>query len=146
MTYDLSNPLHAESFKKRCNSLFLKRCVVELTERKPQRTLSQNAYLHAILGFFGLQNGYTIEEVKRWFFKETCNRELFVIEKYDKINNITRKSLRSSASLTTEEMTLAIERFRNWAAQVADLYIPTPDEHRLVQQMQIEVERAKMFL
>ena len=71
MLYDLSNDLHAENFKKRCNMLYRKKCVVELTEKKPQRTLSQNAYLHAALGYFGMQSGYTIEEVKEWYFKDT---------------------------------------------------------------------------
>lgn len=146
MLFDLSNDLHSENFKKRCNMLYKKKCVVELTEKKQQRTLSQNAYLHAALGYFGLQVGYTIEEVKEWYFKETCNPEMFVRTKADTITGETRKVLRSSADLTTEEMTLAIERFRNWSADKAGVYIPSPDEHRLVQQMEIEVQRAKLYL
>lgn len=146
MLYDLSNELHAENFKKRCNMLFKKKCVVDLTEKKPQRTLSQNAYLHAALGYFGLQVGYTIEEVKTWYFKETCNPELFVRTKTDAITGETRKALRSSADLTTDEMTIAIERFRNWSADKAGIYIPSPEEYRLVQQMEIEVQRAKLYL
>lgn len=43
-------------------------------------------------------------------------------------------------------MTLAIERFRNWAAQEAEIYIPSPEEHRLVQMMEIEASRAKQYL
>lgn len=146
MLYDLSNELHAENFKKRCNMLFKKKCVVDLTEKKPQRTMSQNAYLHAALGYFGLQIGYTIEEVKTWYFKETCNPELFVRTKTDAITGETRKALRSSADLTTDEMTIAIERFRNWSADKAGIYIPSPEEYRLVQQMEIEVQRAKLYL
>lgn len=146
MLYDLQNELHAENFKKRVNALFLKKCIVELTEKKPQRTLKQNSYLHAALGFFGMQFGYTIEEVKMWYFKDTCNKELFVRHKTDTITGEQRKYLRSSAELTTEEMTVAIERFRNWSADVAGVYIPSPDEHRLVEQMEIEVMRGRMYL
>ncbi len=146
MLFDLSNDLHAENFKKRCNMLYKKKCVVELTEKKPQRTLSQNAYLHAALGYFGMQVGYTIEEVKAWYFKETCNYELFVRIKTDSITGEQRKTLRSSADLTTEEMTIAIERFRNWSADKAGIYIPSPEEHKLVMQMEIEVQRAKVYL
>lgn len=144
--YDLSNDLHAESFKKRCNMLYKKKCIVELTEKKQQRSLSQNAYLHAALGYFGLQVGYTIEEVKAWYFKETCNPELFVRIKTDPITGVERKTLRSSSDLTTEEMTVAIDRFRNWAADKAGVYIPSPDEFKLVQQMEMEVQRAKYYL
>lgn len=146
MLYDLQNDLQAENFKKRVNALFKKRCIVELTEKKPQRTLKQNAYLHAALGYFGMQFGYTIEEVKTWYFKDTCNSELFVRYKTDSITGMQRKALRSSAELTSDEMTVAIERFRNWAADVAGVYIPSPEEHRLVEQMEIEVMRGRMYL
>ncbi len=146
MLFDLSNDLHAENFKKRCNMLYKKKCIVELTEKKPQRTLSQNAYLHAALGYFGLQVGYTIEEVKAWYFKETCNPEMFVRTITDAVTGEKRKMLRSSSDLTTDEMTVAIERFRNWSADKAGIYIPSPDEHRLVTQMEIEVQRGKLYL
>lgn len=146
MLYDLSNELQAENFKKRCNMLYNKKCIVDLSEKKPQRTLAQNRYLHAALGFFGVQFGYRVDEVKDWYFKAACNPELFVRYKVDCITGVQRKVLRSSAELTTEEMTTAIERFRNWAADVAGVYIPSPDEHRLVEQMEIEAQRAKMYL
>lgn len=146
MLYDLSNELQAENFKARCNALYKKRCIVDLSEKKQRRTLSQNAYLHAILGYFGLQFGYTIEEVKTWYFKQTCNPEIFVREKQDDIMGGTRRVLRSSAELSIDEMTMAIERFRNWAADKAGVYIPSPEEHRLVAQMEIEVQRGKLYL
>lgn len=146
MLYDLSNDLHAENFKKRCNLLYKKRCVVDLTEKSPQRTSRQNSYLHVILGYFGLQFGYTTEEVKTWYFKEKCNPALFVREAVDRVTGETRKKLRSTADLTTEEMTLAIERFRDWAAQTAGVYIPSSDEHKLIQQCEIETQRAKQYL
>ncbi len=146
MLYDLKNELQAENFKRRCNMLVKKGCVVELCEKRPQRTLRQNAYLHAALGYFGLQFGYKVDEVKSWYFKEMCNAELFVRQKRDDITGQYRKVLRSSAELTTDEMTLAIERFRNWAADVAGIYIPSPEEYRLVEQMEIEVQRGRLYL
>ena len=146
MLYDLENPLQAESFKRRCNRLYKKRCIVELTERKPRRSDSQNRYLHAALGYFGLQFGYRTEQVKQWYFKELCNPDLFCTEITDKVTGEKRKALRSSAELTAEEMTTAIERFRNWASAEAGIYIPSPDEHRMVELMEIEAQRGKDFL
>lgn len=146
MLFDLSNELQAENFKARCNALYKKRCIVDLTEKKPQRTMKQNAYLHAALGYFGLQLGYTMEEVKEWYFKAECNPELFVRTKKDALTGKERKVLRSSSDLTTEEMTLAIERFRNWASQTAGVYIPSPEEHLLVAQMEIEAQRGRLYL
>lgn len=146
MLFDLSNDLQAENFKAKCNSLYKKRCIVDLTEKRAQRTLRQNSYLHAALGFFGLQFGYKLDEVKEWYFKETCNPELFVRTVHDPLTGIDRKVLRSSSELNTDEMTLAIERFRNWAADVAGVYIPSPEEHRLVEQMEIETQRGRLYL
>lgn len=146
MLYDLDNDLHREQFKARCNRLYEKRCVVELTEKKPQRTIPQNKYLHVILGYFGAQFGMTIEEVKRDYFKTECNRDLFETTVEDPIYHRPRVRLRSSRDLTTEEMTLAIERFRDWASKEAGIYIPSPDEHRLIQLMEIEVDRNRQYL
>ena len=138
MLFDLSNELQAENFKKKC--------IVDLTEKKPQRTIRQNSYLHAALGYFGLQFGYRIEEVKEWYFKGICNPDLFVKTIHDVVTGQERKVFKSSSELDTEQMTLAIERFRNWAADVAGVYIPSPEEHRLVEQMEIETQRAKLYL
>ncbi len=146
MNYDLSNPLQAESFKKRCNVLFKKKSVVSLVEKKPQRSLSQNAYLHAALGYFGLQFGYKIEEVKILYFKKVCNPELFVKKIKDIITGQEVEVLRSSADLSVDEMTLAIERFRNWSSDVAGVYIPSPEEHRMIMEMERQVEIAKLYL
>lgn len=146
MLYDLSNELQSENFKRRCNQLYKKRCIVELTEKKPRRSDSQNAYLHSILGYFGLQFGYRISQVKEWYFKELCNPDLFVRETTDKVTGEKRKVLRSSADLDTAEMTTAIERFRNWASDEAGIYIPSPEEHLMVEQMEIEVQKGKYYL
>lgn len=146
MLYDLSNPLHAENFKKRVNLLYKKCCIVDVTEKKPQRSRSQNSYLHAALGYFGMQFGYKLEEVKQWYFKEECNPDLFIRRINDAITGEERKILRSSSDLTTEEMTIAIERFRNWSAEVAGIYIPSPEEHLMVEQMEIEAQRGRLYL
>lgn len=149
MLYDLSNPLQAENFKKRCNALYKKKGIVELTEKHPQRTISQNSYLHAALGYFALEyeppkeaERLTAEEVKRWYFKETCNPDLFVRRKPDPITGESREELRSSKDLDTAEMTTAIDRFRAWA-ETQGVYIPSPEEHRLVTEMEIEVQRNR---
>jgi hypothetical protein len=144
MLYDLSNPLQAESFKVKAESLGKKGGIVELTEKKPQRTANQNRYLHSILAYFGLEVGEKAEYVKRYYFKLLCNKDTFVVEKEDKFHGKIQV-LRSSAELDTAEMTVCIERFRNWASGEG-VYIPSPEEHLLVQQMEIEISRNRMYL
>lgn len=144
MLYDLSNPLQCESFKTKAEALAKKGGIVELTEKKPQRSASQNRYLHACLGYFALEVGETMEYVKRHYFKILCNRDLFIREVDDKyLGKI--KILRSSADLDTEEMTRALERFRNWSAGEG-VYIPSSEEHYMIQQIEVELSRNKVWL
>lgn len=143
--YDTSNPLDKANFLLRAKKLAESGKIVELTEKKPRRSLPQNKYLHVILAYFGTQTGNTLEWVKQQYFKKLVNPDLFVREKEDKyLGRI--KVLRSSADLDTAEMSLSIDRFRNWSAQEAGIYIPSADEAILIQQMEMEIERNKEFL
>ncbi|MCM1029750.1 MAG: recombination protein NinB [Pseudoflavonifractor sp.] len=146
MMYDLGNELQRANFLAKAKALAEKGGVAELTEKRPQRSGGQNRYLHAALGYFGAQVGESVEEVKRAYFKCETNPGLFIREKEDPVTGRPRRYLRSTAEMTTAEMTEAIERFRDWSARVAGVYIPGPDDHRLVVQMEIEAERAKRYL
>lgn len=145
MIYDTSNLLDKANFLIRAKKLAESGKIVELTEKKPRRSLPQNKYLHVILAYFGTQTGNTLEWVKQQYYKKLVNPDLFIREKEDKyLGKI--KVLRSSADLDTSEFSLSIERFRNWAVQEAGIYIPSADEAILIQQMEIEIERNKEFL
>lgn len=144
MIYNLSSPLDKANFLLRAKKLAESGVIVDLTEKKPRRSLPQNKYLHVILAYFGAQTGNTLEWVKQQYYKKLVNPDLFIREKEDKyLGRI--KVLRSSADLDTAEMSLSIERFRNWAAQEFGIYIPSADEAILIQQMEIEIERSKEF-
>ena len=145
MIYDTSNPLDKANFLLRAKKLAESGRIIEMSEKKPRRSLPQNKYLHVILAYFGTQTGNTLEYVKQQYYKKLVNPDLFIGEKEDKyLGKI--KVLRSSADLDTSEFSLSIERFRNWAAQEASIYIPSSDEAILVQKMEIEIERNKEFL
>ena len=145
MLYDLSNPLQNENFKLKAERFSKKGCIVELTEKKPQRGLRANKYLHVILSYFALEIGETMEWVKQKYYKEMVNPELYVREKEDNFMGKT-KYLRSSADLDSSEFALSIERFRNFASQEAGIYLPTPEEHFFIQQMEVEISRHKQYL
>lgn len=145
MIYDTSNPLDKANFLLRAKKLAESGKIIEMSEKKPRRSLPQNKYLHVILAYFGTQTGNTLEWVKQQYYKKLVNPDLFIREKEDKyLGKI--KVLRSSADLDTAEMSLSIERFRNWAAQEAGIYIPSSDEAILIQKMEIEIERNKEYL
>lgn len=145
MIYNLSSPLDKANFLLRAKKLADSGVIVDLTEKKPRRSLPQNKYLHVILAYFGTQTGNTLEWVKQQYYKKLVNPDIFIREKEDKyLGRI--KVLRSSADLDTSEFSLSIERFKNWAAQEAGIYIPSADEAILIQHMEIEIERNKDFL
>lgn len=144
MQYDGSNPLHVQQAKAKLEKLIKGQKAFELTEKKPKRPLNQNRYLHVILAYFGCQIGETMEYVKQNYYKILCNKDTFVRERDDKyLGKI--KYLRSSSDLDSAEMGLAIERFRNFAS-AQGIYIPSPEEERLVQLMEIEVEHNKLYI
>ena len=142
MKYDLTNDRDKEQFKSRVNQLFERGAYVELTD-KSNRSKKQNAYLHVILSAFALEFGYTLETVKRSFYKVECNKDLFLRDKNGKLG--TKQYLRSSSDLTKEEMTLSIDRFRKFSSENG-CYLPSPDEEAEIRAIEKDYERYKHLL
>jgi hypothetical protein len=143
MRFDLANDLDIARFRTRVEYFIRKRTPnVELTEK---RTKKQNSYLHLILGWFAVESGNTMDYVKRNYFKKLVNPETFVIEKDDKFLGKVEE-LRSSADLTTGEMTLTIERFRNWSSQQAGIYLPDANEDKFLAHISTELNKYKQWI
>lgn len=144
MVYNLSSELDVQNAKTRLSLLIRRGCIVELTEKKMKRSLSQNSYLHLILSYFASQTGNTLEWVKQQYYKKLCNPDIFIGEKEDPfLGRVTY--VRSSADLRTDEMKLSIDRFRNWAASEG-YYLPDPTNKAEIAALQVEVERYKTYL
>ena len=143
--YDTSNPLQKEQFKTRSAKLAESGKIIELTEKKLKRSSNQNRYLHTILAYFAYETGNTLEWVKQQYYKKLVNPSIFIRERDDKyLGRI--KILRSSADLDSAEMSTSITRFRNWASAEGGVYLPSADEERLLQLMEIEIERNKELI
>lgn len=145
MIYNLSNPLDVQNARTRLELLVKRGSVAELTEKKPRRSLSQNSYLHLLLGYFASQTGNTLAWVKQQYYKKLCNPDLFIGECEDRFLG-RMKYVRSSADLCTDEMNLSIERFRNWSASEAGIYLPEPANEAEINALMVEVEKYKTYL
>lgn len=145
MLYNLSSQFEAQQARTRLEMLIKRGCIIELTEKKPRRSLQANKYLHVILAYFASQIGETTEYVKQKYYKALVNPQTFIREREDRFLGKVRY-LRSSAELDSAEFALTIDRFRNWASMEVGIYIPSPDEDRLIQLMEIEAERNNRFL
>ena len=144
MLYDLKNPLDRDRFKRRCNALYEKQGMV-LLEEKTQRSSQQNLYAHLIMSYLAMETGNTLDYVKEIFYKRAANKELFVREKEDEILGKV-EYLRSSADLSKEEMTLSIDRFRDWSSQTAGIYLPTANEQEFLASIEYEMSRYKQWI
>ena len=145
MIFNLNNEYERGKFKEYCNEQYKKGGIVEVRRKHHQRSTSQNAYLHLILGFFASEFGYTLEEVKFDIFKKKCNRDLFVRTRVNRRGDDVQY-IRSSTELDTAEMTTAIERFRNYSSAVAGLYLPAPNENEALVFAQQQIERYTEFM
>ena len=145
MIFNLSNHYEIPKFKKYVNRLFKERAIVEVKKKLPNRTLAQNSYLHLLLGYFGSEYGCSLDEAKVDFYKRICNRDLFERKTINKAGKEVTY-LRSSAELTTGEMTLSIDRFRNWSTAQAGIYLPAANGHQMLIYAQQEIERNKEFI
>ena len=144
MLYDLKNPLDRERFKRRCNALFVKQGIVELSERV-KRSSQSNRYLHLIIGYLAMETGNTLEYTKEVFYKRAANSEIFVRAKEDEILGRT-EYLRSSAELTQEEFSLSVDRFRDWSSQTAGIYLPSPNEDQFLESNEYEMSRQQRWM
>lgn len=146
MLYNTSQPLDKESFLARAQFLAERGDIVELRTKK-QRSLKQSAYLHCLFAYFGSQYGEDEEYVKVEYFKKHVNPEIFILsEGVDKLTGRKKYKLRSTADLTTEEMSVCIDRFRNWSAKEAGIYLPTAEEGALLAQCEVEISKANRYL
>lgn len=144
MLYDLSDDTDMRRFRTRCAALERTGARVELSERRP-RTLSQNKYLHLLLGWFALEYGDTLEFVKETYFKRLCNADLFCVRRPDRFLGEVER-LRSTRDVTTAELTTAIERFRNWSSRECGIYLPAPDEQEFLQDIEVRIEQYGKYL
>lgn len=144
MLYDLRNPLDRDRFKRRCNALFKKQGIVDLSE-KTQRSSQQNRYLHLLLGYLAIETCNDMEYVKEVFYKRTANKDLFVRAKEDEILGKV-EYLRSSADLTKEEMTLSIDRLRDWSSQTAGIYLPAANEQDFLASIEYEMSKYRQWI
>lgn len=144
MLYNTSNSLEREQFLLRATRLADSGKIVDMTEKKPQRSLKQNSYLWLMLSYWATQTGYTKDEAEA-IYKEV-NNDIYFEEKEVCGQNL--RYIRHTYELDTAEMTRTIEKFRNWAVmnEAYPVYIPAPNEESLVQLMEMEVQRMRDYI
>ncbi|PIF44331.1 hypothetical protein CLU96_1275 [Chryseobacterium sp. 52] len=148
MIFDTSNPDMRKKAIDRVKNLLEKKAKIEVLEKRRNRTYSQNNYLHLILGWYALEYGDTLEEIKQEHFKRIVNRDLFITEFINYKTGEVRERWRSTTELDTKEMSTAIERFRNYSVKTLNIYLPEPKDlvHLEEIENQLEQYHNKIYL
>lgn len=146
MVYNAEIEFDAIRAKSRLEQLISGKKRFELKEIKTIRSLSQNSYLHLILGWFALEYGERLEYIKVEYFKRLVNPQIFEFEFVNRKTGEVRTELKSTADLTTSEMTIAIDRFRDYASKEAGIYLPEPKDLVHLQHIKDELHKNKLHL
>ena len=142
MIYNPKNPLHQKQAIEKINYYIKQGKRFELKAKHDRRSISQNSYLHLILTWFSIETGYTLEEVKQDIFKKVVNSSLFDDGEIEgKIKGLKIQRWRSTASLDTKELTLAIDRFRDFSSKELGIYLPEPNDLGLIQEIENEISK-----
>lgn len=130
MIYDTSDKFQEDRAKEYFEKLLLGKKIIEVKEKRLQRTCQQNRYLHLLIGIFAMETGYTIEEAKLIY--KRLNKEIYVYKKKGE------RFIKSSADLDTLEMTKSIDRLRMHCNEL-DIYLPYPHEQEALIQAEIAI-------
>lgn len=132
--------------KERLDWLIQNKKMFELTQKRPVVSLSQNNYLHLIIGWFAVEYGDTLEYCKQEIFKRQVNPTIFKTEFINRKTGEIRDSWKSINDLDSAEMTTAIERFRNYSSKEFGLYLPQPNEEEFLAEISKQMENFKEWL
>ena len=133
MFFNLANPVEIKAAQSRLDFLVAKQKRINLTEKRKKRTYKQNRYLYLLIGGFSLETGYTLAESKMLYKLQST--EVYCYTKRE------QKFIRSSADLDTKQMSISIERFRIWANEVAEVYLPSANEMELLEHIENNLEK-----
>ena len=97
---------------------------VVIKEYRKQRSLYQNAYIHAVpLMLISEHTGYSINEIKEYL----CG-EFMGWEDYEMFGEIHKRPIKTTSQMNTKQMTEFIEFMQWWGSHQLNLRIPSPNE------------------
>lgn len=117
MNYDLSVKEDRKKFVKRCNKLLEQQRTNVSVVDESNRTISQNCYIHVLCRILAQDIGVSELYAKQVYFKEIANPDIFIHVTKDPLTKQMIKTTKSTTELSVVEMSRAISRFIDWAAE-----------------------------
>jgi hypothetical protein len=121
MFYDFSKTFDVERAKAYLSKLIERKVKAELTEKRPPRTLDQNALFHVWIGVFADFAGYES--------RADCKRDVkrVILGQRECVNRLTGEVERTDYEthlMNTGEMSTLMDRFKAWAMTEQGCYLP----------------------
>jgi len=143
MKYNLSQSHDIAEAQRLLAQLTVDKKVVEIKEVKPRRSLPQNAYLHVLLGAFGANFGYSMEEAKALYKRLPGNKDIYI--KHFEQNGVQFEYEVSSAKLDKEQMTKSIETLREWSAKMG-YPLPSAEDREWIMRLENYTEQNERYM
>lgn len=118
----------------------------ELKRINQSKSLNQNNYFHAIVGWFSFEYGETPDYVKQEIIKKIVCPEVFKTEYVNKETGEIRTDWKSFAVISKQQTTYVIEKFRDYSSKHAGIYLPTPEEKDFIQEIQVQLKNNERYL
>ncbi|MBQ0153940.1 MAG: hypothetical protein KBS70_04045 [Bacteroidales bacterium] len=141
MQYNLSNELDRERLMAKLAKDIERGVVVDYTA-KVMKTVSQNRYLHLLIGVAAMECGTSIEYAKAEYFKRLVNHELFAFDSEDAILGKVTEKLRSINEIPCEDLSKAIDKFKTWGREQGWV-MPDAEDMRLMQLIETEMSHNR---
>lgn len=146
MLYNPEKEIDVKRAVERLKYFISKNKVFELSAKKVPKTYPQLKYAHLIMGWFALEYGEKLEYIKLDYFKKLVNTEIFEYEYVNRKTGEVRTEYRSLADLNKDELSLAIDRFRDYSSKEAGIYLPEPNDLALLQEVEIQIKNNQQYL
>jgi hypothetical protein len=145
----LFNPLKKEEIIKAqsyLEKLIKKGAPFELTS-KQKKSVSQNSYFHVIIALYAIEAGETKKHTKDIIIKQIICPDIFKALYQNPKNMNVRIRWRSTAELTTVELSKVVNMVRTRASIDLGAYLPSAEEFKSssIEYYQ-EIERNNEFL
>ena len=129
MKYNLKKEIDQQNARTYLDKLIETESKVELKKMHRKRGISQNAYLHVLLTLWGNEHGYYMNESKDEIKRAlgyTYKKEVVSLETGELV---TREFFKETSKMDSRELSIFIEKFRDWSSATCGLYLPSVEDY-----------------
>lgn len=146
MIYNPEKTIDCERAIEKLKYYITKKQPFELKRMAVSKSSNQNSYFHLLIGWFALEYGETSEYVKQEIIKKIVCPEIFKSEFINKKTGEIREDWKSWSSLTKDEATYVIDKFKHYASKEAGIYLPEPTNIVALREIQIQIKNHQHYL